>query len=457
MSVEIAPQLDLKKVELSHPDYKLTKLSPQQAIPTAPNTIISTAGGNESTFLLFPGAMNLSKSVLHFTITPVAAGGTDVNYLYMDALTCFRQIQLYDQQSTLLCDIQDIAPYTKVVWMSETPKDEFDNYDTAYGGVGSGRFLRKSNGNAAAAVADEAIGTYTRRPTGDDVQASISYDEKAYIIYGGANTATPILDVSIPLSALYNTIFSVDKDMYFPQSLTLRLVWNSAGNVGFSSDAVHAPLTGAAALVSADVQNLALYVCQEKNQMIVNQLKEKVMTSGLSFPIPYVYSYRTLSAQTAQQGSSIKLSAGNGQKLLKIYHTILPSAPAAYAVYNNSRTSTTLVNYYSQINGDRLTQFNVALASHEDWLLIQEKLQGSITLNENIYRYNWFWCDDFTGQEKLAIKKPLDDNEIKGLPLTEGEVRYDFVAQCDATVYMHMDFAITQKMLNITAQGIIIV
>ena len=64
----IAPQQDYKKYDTIQPSYKMTKIMPQQAIPAAPNTLINATGGTETTILLPVVAMNLSRSILHFTM-----------------------------------------------------------------------------------------------------------------------------------------------------------------------------------------------------------------------------------------------------------------------------------------------------------------------------------------------------------------------------------------------------
>jgi len=372
--------------------------------------------------------------------------------MYTDALTCFQQIQFYNRTGTLLCDLQQPQNYTKVIWKTDIPFDQYRNYDTYSGGVlgssGSGRFLKPSNGLISSVTA----GSVAIRPVGGN--ASLNYLENSYLEVG-TTTNSPSIDISLPLSMIKNSIFDIDKDLYFNEIMILRLVWGAAAKVGFTSASASDPTSSPVSYIACDVQNVYLFLATERNQEIVDELKEEVMSNGLSIPIPFVYSFKTVNSASTNQSSTLRITRGHGTRLLKIYHSMFTQNETLNTAYQNTQSATTLQNFYTQLDNYRLQDFNVNLALYDDWAVIQRKLEKSITFNSNIYRYNWFWLDDFTGCDESASETdPTVDNRIEGIDLT-AEKRYDFIGYFAGNVaYNHYDFVVTQKMMGISANGL---
>lgn len=447
--IDVSDQLNYKKKLGAAPSYKPTRIFPQQAIAGVPNGMISTAGGSESTFLIPTVGLNWARSILHFDLTPV--GGTNYNRVFMDTLNCIQQIQLYNNAGKMLCDLQQVQNYTKVIWKPETKLVDFLNFDTFYGGVGAGRFLKRSNGLTNSAAAGSSAIRPAPAAAAPGTPASIPYMENCYLETGGNTTATPVLRISLPLSMLYNTIFAIDKDLYFNEILTLRIVWGVAAKVGFNTTAADATNAGQAAITSASISNLYLMLATEQNTFFVNELKAKIASAGgFSIPVPFVYFNKTTTSGTATQNTQMNINRGHGQRLLKIYHSIFPLAETLNDTYNNSRTAANLVSYYTQVNDQRLQDLNIELGSMMDWELMQKKCEGSLIQNSDIYRYNWYHLDDFSDVKPTSDSSA--DAVLKGLDLNT-PITYYFFATCDATQYNHYDFIITQKMLNITAEG----
>ena len=448
----IAQQLDYKKIEASNPSYRMTKLLPLQSTPAAPNTLISTSGGTETIIELPVVAMNLNKSILHFTLTPPANGAGTYNWMYLDAMNCFQQVQLYNRTGTLLCDLQQPQNYTKVVWKADIPYDQFRNFDTFSNNTGSGRFLRPTN----AANGSTTQGFVAVRP--DGTSTSMNYIENSYLEVAAANTAGPVLDFSFPLAMIKNSIFDVDKDIFFNEIMILRLVWGPSSKVGYYSNSATNPNSSPIAFNSGcDVQNIYLFLATERNQEIIGELKEEVSMSGFSIPIPFIYSFKTVNSSSTNQSSTLRITRGHGARLLKVYHSLFNPNESSYTAYANTTingSTTYLQNFYTQIDNYRLQDFNVDLALNTDWAILQRKLEGSITFNSNIYRFNWFWVDDFTSAGPTADESdPTADNRLEGIDL-DAEKRYDFIAYMNSpTAFNHYDFVITQKMLAISNAG----
>src|SRR5690606_27103447 len=55
---------------------------------------------------------------------------------------------------------------------------------------------------------------------------TLAYTGPSYSIPGTANAANPVVNVRFKLGMLYHTLFELDKDLPFNQSLNLRIKWS---------------------------------------------------------------------------------------------------------------------------------------------------------------------------------------------------------------------------------------
>lgn len=458
MSVDVSEQQDYRKSAKSHAQYKFTRVLPQQAI-TASNGLISASGGNELTFELPVVAQNLSQSVLQLTITPGAAGGSKYNWMFMDCLNFLQGIQLYTKSGVMICDISNnLHNYTSVVWKAEVKKDDYDNFDLYSTSSGIGRMLRKSNVAAASNL------------RADGSQSQVAFEENQYFQAGTVNGALPVINVALPLSMIKNTVFEIDKTLYFGEIVVMRLIFSPLSKVLYTGATDNDPSnTPTVATAAANVSNVNLYLAMERNPEVVNILRGEIQ-KGFSLPIPHVSIFKNGGITGDSQATTTRLSRANGRRLLKIYHAVFGGTNAAdniegvNAGYNHfidpTLTSSTvygigLKTLYSQLQGVRLSDWNIDLSKYDDWSVMQKKLEGSITLSSNMYRANFFWLDDFSGSEKTIDKEYIEKNQMVGVPL-DIEQRYDWFGTFgqSAKFINHYDFCVCQKLLQITPQGI---
>lgn len=446
MSVKVAPQQNYQKVVSAHPDYKYVKIPTVNPVGQN-NSLINTSGGTDIRFDLPVLAYNLAQSTLQFTMKIPTA--THYSFLFMDALTPFSQIQLSTRGGALLCDLQNVQNFTKIIWKSRISRKEYQNMDTSYidaaSGVGSGNFLRM---NKSSTISDTTQGTYAKRPTEAN---NLPLLENSYLEHT-ADTAAGVIFFSIPLSLLKDTILSLDKTVWMGEILTLRLVLGQKVKVGFKSD----NLTPAATAVLGDtsIQDFALYLATERNQNTVNLLREKALSSGIQYIIPFVWTFTNPLTGT-QQNTSIRLSKAQGQKLLRIYHAIF-NDETGLSAYNNSNGATNLESFYTSLNSQRLQDWNLSIPSYDDWMQMKKHLSDSICFNSNIFYYNQFWIDDFCGLNSFADSDDFESNEIKGVDLGE-EIRYDYVSTFSpSTANSHYDFAVVSRIVSVSPQGIMI-
>lgn len=290
--------------------------------------------------------------------------------------------------------------------------------------------------------------------TGAGAASSVSVPvvEAKYFSVGGLNSATPAISVKFDMGLLYNTIFSLDKTLLFDEILTLRIVWAPSTKIYYYGDDQLSPGGGTLAAAAGDVtlSGLQLYLAVEQRQDIINGLRQKIQSSGLSVLIPYVHVYKT-TLSGGSQNVTLRFDRGHGMRLVKLYHSLFSNTESKNTAYDHdNRAGAKVTSYYTTLDSQRIQDFNVAPASFEDYLIHQDKLKGSAILNSDVYQYNWFHCDDWSGTKPLYVK---EQNKVAGLDLSV-ERRWEFVGTVVNAFYQHHSVAVVQKMLKITRDSI---
>ena len=73
----------------------------------------------------------------------------------------------------------------------------------------------------------------------------------------------------------------------------LRIEWASGQSFAWTGDSDTNPASDPVAIaVSIDIANLSLYLAVETDDVIVQSLRNKVNSDGLSVLIPYVYHFK---------------------------------------------------------------------------------------------------------------------------------------------------------------------
>ena len=444
---EISNELDYQKKVSSYPLYRFNKIIQQTG---SQQVLITGGGGQTSIFELPTQCFNLAKSELYFTIAPPQAPGGTFNWMWKDNISPISRIQLYTRGGLYLCDLPYVANYTKVISKPETAFEEFNSYNKgSQQAVDTFRYLRKTN----AEVIDQTPENFALRH--DASPTSTNYTEPQYLEVSGlgnANPPDPVLNVCLPLAHLKNTILACDKDLFFGEIMILRIEWAPINRIGFNGNDQGNPTQGVQDLQGdVNIFNLALYLAVEKNQQIANSLMAKTQ-SGFSMLVPYVHGYKTnLGGGTASV--SLRFNRGHGKNLLKIYHSFFNNVETVNTAYDNDNIDGAKVNsYYTMLNNSRLQEFNVQItpAIYEDYLIMKDHIQGSVLQDSNMYRYNWFHVDNWSGIDLKDSQGAFNKDAGIGLNL---EQKWDIYAEALAQLN-HYSFAVCQKVLTITSAGV---
>jgi hypothetical protein len=467
----IASQLDYKKHDYMYPIYKHSKILPLaggQAF-AVPNT-----GGTETLFELPAKVLNLSKSYISFTASIVGLANTG-NFVVSDIMPSFRQVQLYTRGGLFLADINNFDDYTKAVLKIETKMEEYLTWDK-YGHLsGTSNSLRQNN---VVGVANNLGCRYGVGVAGDanvparsnGSAASVSYIEPTYLSTSSAQgNNEPTISYKLNLGIIKNTIFSLDKDLLFDEVIVLRIVWNAPQKYIFTVGltVVDPMLAGAVAYAGAvNITGLQAFIAIETNQEVVQQIRDKKNSgTGLEILFPYVYGNK-VNLTGNSQSVSLRFNRGHGLRLLKVFHLPIWGAETIQTAYDSSNINGTKINnFYTLLNSNRLQEFNVDCTQQEDYMLLKDKLRGSVISSSNMYQHNWTWVDDFSGYISAIDENsqhPDDDTFVKGIDLST-EQKWDIYLTVTGsalasivgqTALNHYTFAVTQKMLVIGPGGI---
>ena len=195
--VVTADQINHQQKMYSHPDYRFEPMFPN----TFGQPINITSSQTPSVINLPPTEVyNLSQSYLLYTVNiPPPTAGSYI-WTYQDTLAEISHMQFYVGANQLLCDVDQLQNYLKIIMKREVNNDDFLTLDPL------GR-LYQSNSlvNAVPALRNNAtaLGVASATPN----PSSINYVEPAYFSVGVVSAAVSY-NVQFPLRLIKNTIFS---------------------------------------------------------------------------------------------------------------------------------------------------------------------------------------------------------------------------------------------------------
>lgn len=453
-----SPEIDYSKKEFMYPIYKYSRVLPQTGVQ---NVAIANGGSGETIFELPPKVFNLSRSELRFLCSVDGDSATAVdseNFVAADLIPQISQLQLYTRGGIFIADIRMFDNYTKAVLKPNIKLQDFLTFDRMDDDVGGGFGLRANNSEVAANTLASGY---------DGLERNVNFLEPRYVYAGGVATAhptpvnTPLLYYKINLGLLKETIFSVDKDLFFDEIIYMKIIWNNPAKYIWTSRSLVDPAaTPIAYTTGVSIQELQLYLSVETNQEIADQIKmQKKTEKGISLLFPFVNSDKSnLTGSTVSV--SLRFNRGQGLRLLKVYHQTVPNQESVNTAYNASNLDGARINsLYTLLNNNRLQEFDINCTQQEDWMMLRDKIAGSILMSSNVYQYNWFWCDDFSGDQSTLDKNQENDatNYYRGLDLSseqKWDIYLNMAAAVVAIAFNHYTFSITERMLVVNAEGI---
>lgn len=413
LDVKRAETIEYRPSVMADSEYKMTRLVQNTG---ANNVTISTSQA-VATIELPAVAMNLAKSWLNFTITvPANTNAAHYALAYRDTPP-IQRLELFTRGGKYLCDISNFANiYQAFGQRTKTIED--------YHGFSDGVVVKTASPNDLAT-------------------------NRLVSVLGA--TGDVVVNFKIPGHELYNTILSLDKSVYFGEVLQLRITFGSKDSIGFWATGEN----GATPIVvppTSDITltNLNLFLAQEENSRVVNDLIQTVSTEGMSLVVPFVHSYKT-SATAADTAVSIRLSRGHGLSCERIYTIPIDGAEELETRYVADAEQ--LVSFYSLLDSKRMQEFDVlcgGATGQKDylWLRAHEKKDRVVSLDPTNDVRNFAWSDSWCDGLECAKKQHLG-----GLDLSV-ERKYDIYFKSSVATTKYYTAVVCQKMLSISPMGI---
>jgi hypothetical protein len=366
---------------------------------------------------------------------PVVGSAT---WLPLDTINITR-IQLSTKGGVNMFDTDFLDHYYKIFSKKETKQTDLQGTDLI-------RVMTPSD-NLTTAVAA------TRH---DNTASDMNYLETAYLANGGIDSALT-KDYLFRLGDIVNSIFAIDKGLVFPDRLILKIFWTPGNRFGWTSTSATNPTAGTAAALTAvtTLTGLSLYLAAENNPQIEQELRAK-LSSGYQLTIPYIWPNKTNLSGTSQS-VTLRFNNTQGKTIQKILHSVFHNTESTNTLFaHDNINGSKVTTYYTLLNNRKQQEFSpdcVNSTNKDDYMLHLPQLKGSCYMSKNIYAYNWFHCDDYSGL-RLADEKTQDLNVISGIPLTGTDLQWSIYMTTVNAAYNHYSFGITQRTLMITSNKV---
>ena len=339
--------------------------------------------------------------------------------------------------------------------------------------------------------------TSTPNPAGLAANPStLNYTEPAYwqvssVAGTGANAGMSYV-VQFPLKFIRNTLFSIDKNLYFAQTTYLKCYFGPTSKICYASTSNANPSAGTKAsylpqypasigpssnalapyLNGVTAINFQLMLAVETNQDLRTMTINKVATSGLSYLIPYVQAYKNSNTGTTQN-ISIQLDQGNGRSFMKVYHAPYNSQEDFDTMYDHANTgfvsgaaynsaNQKVLTYYTQLNGKRNQDITLDCTYNgpfTDYMQHKRQLKGGVLGHLNVYQQNWFHCDDWTD---FGSRYDQDNTGelVSGIPMSVAPLTWSFIGltmnAANITSYQHYTWFVFIKKLTMTPGTVLV-
>ena len=443
-----------------HSEYKYTKVIQN----TGGDDLVIGASTQSSTFEIPVVGFNLAKSRINFIQNIPAAAHYTAAFRHTPP---WSRVELFTRGGTYLMDVTNFSHIYTAFGQRTKKIEDFHGDET-------GIITKSIPAPAAfgtpipAAAGDPATGAefdaaVTRlNAVADSVTAALQSSSELQLRMNQISTDSGDLSVrwSIKGSELYNTIMSLDKTLILGEVLNLRITWLQNAAHGFTSDDGLGATNPANIINNVSINKLAVYLAQESNASVLQDLSNVISTDGMQFLIPYTHAYKTtLPRNTTSHAISVRLSRGHGISLARIYTLFGSGAEEKQTRYEAKLSTASPVvtgprSFYSLLNSRRVQEFDIDVEALDyDWMKTGEKKDRVVSLSIGNDQRLFAHSDGWAGTDLESSKS----QEMVGLSLAV-EQKYDLyvnrgatAAAADANYYTA---AVCQKQLMVGPGGV---
>ena len=437
---------------------------------------IATNGTAYSEFEIVPSQVfNLSKSYLDFDVDKVApAANTNYNYFHNGFIAPIDSIELTTAGGRQLVYLQNVPYMTKVMLSPTTAYDDFLSNPVALpaiaasGTCGSFRHGMFHKNDSVNTLDDDLLGARVVVGQGGSVVVTgDSYTGVSHWISGSAVNTAVGTRCSIPLAQFAGSLLSVNKDLYFGQTIRLRITWNQGKFWGFESLNPPTAVTTAPFATAPVITNDRLRLAIQANPISEQAIKQRVLSEGITLNVPYTHTFKyNFQVGAGEVSPTRKINKSHGQRLLRIFTA--PFNPNGESVggsiycQNYNAGDRMFGQVRSQLDGKNLQDSNLITANGDLYTYLQDRLDKSVGGSIRQFLNSSYMLDDWTPwKTKDSIH---GDSMVAGLSLAE-ERQYDItftltqllggaaedVAITNSLVFQ---FVVCQKLLTINRDGV---
>jgi len=438
---EYTSELDYETSKLVHSNPRWTTIQCQNSAAFSFGST-HTSGSGLFELVIPSSVLNLSKSRLQFSVTSTVA--TDFQVFATNPAQYISRVSLSTLSGTLLADINGFNKFAHMILPMSTSKQELDTYPQGAGSNGfvyTGAIATANLPKTLAIAKQYTRGALSRSdlPTGavtvttltnivaDLARHPVQHAGISTFAYDTAATAN-FMYFDVALGELFkHSILSLDKLMYFGESLSLQIYFDAPQSFLFSSTLPTTNLsTNAGGAFSAgSITAPILQIYNEMNMELASFVQRKVMNEGIELPFSYVYSSRIAVATSTSHTIQQTINSSLGSSLLFICAAPFQTSDvkAAFvsndivAVARNAVTSTNLTQYNTFIDSIPVSSpsgWNVLNAEH--YRANQESfVNGCAPLSLQEYNLFFTHVDNFTGLSLSNLAK--NQTQINGMSL----------------------------------------
>lgn len=398
-------------------DTKMSKYKLSQVLQQVGGMEVQLGASNQTSIFEIPvNTYNLAQSVLSFQ---QEIKEIDTKYIHTYRATPpIAQLQLYSRSGAFLADISHFNNFCVSTLQSTKPTKDF---------IGSQNDIIVPLNNTSRAV------NFIKTEVKGTAQGA-----------GAVNTIWQIQG-----SELYNTIMSLDKSIYVPEVLNLKIVWLPVAAVGWSSD--NQDGTGnEVALAACLISNLKFLLAVEQNDEAKAALVQQTTSAGMSVMFPSSTTYKTTLQPSTNHSISVRASRGMGERLERVFTSWVLGNETPTTMYVSEAKDVN--SFYTLLDSQRQQEFDITTVdqNYRSVLhpLIKDKAAGCIGNIDTKFSFQESWCDDMTN---CAVNQERAGRDLNV------ERKYDFYAQFAQALAVPSNYYTTvvcQRQLMLMGSGV---
>jgi hypothetical protein len=244
--------------------------------------------------------------------------------------------------------------------------------------------------------------------------ATTPFIEPLQMYSSGIANIFSCLSYPIDLSAFKDTLFSLNKNIYFGDNLVLTINWNPTNKFTFqtvgaaNANTITAPITSTG---NATISSLFLYTATETDPTIISQLVSTVSNGEFSLIVPFVYCQKYALATGTTASMQQRINSSYGSTLLRAYFGIFHGTETNATVFTHNDSYITDYNTY--MDGLRLQDFTLKISDGTAYLANERNLRDSCMLTLQQYKDQFIHVDNWCGSSPANN----DDGMLNGLSL----------------------------------------